>query len=130
MRGSGFISPVASLLFLSVFFFVAGWLSIPQLLPELKLNTFYLTLSYFLIVNVFVLFLFFKGSSKSLEKAIVYTLLTISLKFILYILFILIYYLITKNLSKEYLIIFFVLYLAFSFFTLFAILKELKLKSK
>ena len=130
MRGSGFISPVASLLFLTAFFFIAGRLTIPQLLPELNLNSFYLTLSYFLIVNVLVLILFFKGSSKNPEKAIVYTLLTISLKFILYISFILIYYLITKNLSKGYLIIFFLLYLTFSFFTLFAVLKELKLRSK
>jgi len=130
MRGSGFISPVASLLFLTAFFFIAGRLVIPQLLPDLNLNSFYLTLSYFLIVNVLVLILFFKGSSKNPEKAIVYTLLTISLKFILYISFILIYYLITKNLSKGYLIIFFLLYLTFSFFTLFAVLKELKLRSK
>ncbi len=130
MRSSGFISPVASLLFLSAFFFIAGRLTIPQLLPELNLNAFYLTLSYFLIVNVLVLTLFFKGSSNNPEKAIVYTLLTISLKFILYISFILIYYLITKNLSKGYLIIFFLLYLTFSFITLFAVLKELKLRSK
>ncbi|RLD36394.1 MAG: hypothetical protein DRI73_00785 [Bacteroidetes bacterium] len=130
MRSSVIISPVASLLILSVFFFIAGQLLIPQLLPELNLNSFYLTLSYFLIVNILVLFLFFKGSSINPEKAIIYTLLTISLKFILYISYILIYYLITKNLSKGYLIIFFVLYLAFSFFTLFAVLKELKLRSK
>lgn len=130
MRSSVFISPVASLLFLSAFFFIAGRLLIPQLLPDLNLNAFYITLSYYLIVNILVLFLFFKGSSKNPEKAIVYTLLTISLKFILYISFIIIYYLITKNLSKGYLIIFFTLYLAFSFFTLFAVLKELKLRSK
>ncbi len=130
MRSSNFINTVASLLFLTVFFFIGGWLTLPQLLPELNLNSFYLTLSYFLFVNLLVSFLFFKGFSKKPEKAIVNTLLAIILKFFFYFIFILFYYFITKNLSKGYLIIFFILYLAFSFIILFFILKELKVRSK
>ncbi len=130
MRSSYFRNTVVSLLFLTFFFFIAGWLTIPQLLPELSLNSFYLTLSYFLFVNLMISFLFFRGSSKKPEKAIVNTLLAIILKFLLYIIFILFYYFITKNLSKGYLFIYFILYLAFSFIILFFILKELKIRSK
>ena len=130
MRSSNFINTVASLLFLTAFFFIAGWFTIPKLLPELSLNTFYLTLSYFLFVNLLVSFLFFSGSSKKPKKAIVNTLLVIILKFFLYIIFILFYYFITKNLSKGYLIIIFILYLALSFIILFFILKELKIRSE
>jgi len=71
MRSSYFRNTVVSLLFLTFFFFIAGWLTIPQLLPELSLNSFYLTLSYFLFVNLMISFLFFRGSSKKPEKAIV-----------------------------------------------------------
>jgi uncharacterized membrane protein YqjE len=49
-------------------------------------------------------------------------------KFLLYLLFILLFWGLTKNISKPFIVTFFALYLIFTFFTTWHLLKSLKNK--
>lgn len=121
---SGFL---LTLLFIICLFF--GWLVLQKTTGPFNLRQFILLLVYIYLVNLMVLGLFFKTRfHANKKKTVIFTYLAIVLKFIFYLLFILVFYLITKNLSKEFIISFFILYLAFTFFTLWRLLKALKIK--
>lgn len=107
-------------------FFVTGSLAIPGKISSINLSEFLLTLSFFFIVNLTLIWVFFKGLIRNPKKAILSTFSLIVSKFLVYLVFILVYYLITKNLTLEYLIVFFVLYLAFTFYTLYVLIQILK----
>ena len=107
-------------------FFITGSLAIPGKISSINLSQFLLTLSFFFIVNLTLIWVFFKGLIRNPKKAILSTFFLIASKFLVYLVFILVYYLITKNLTLEYLIVFFVLYLAFTFYTLYVLIITLK----
>lgn len=128
MRVSLQLKYAAYLSVLSLSFLLIGLFLIPDQITGISRNQFLLTLSFYFLVNLVVLSLFFKGKSKDPKKSLLYTFSAISAKFLLYLLFIVVYFLITKNLSTSYLIVFFILYLAFTLFTVLAIVKALKAK--
>ncbi len=111
-----------------VLLLIAGGILIPGFLTGLTRAHYFITLSYVFLVSEGLLFLFFRGLHKSRQKAVLNTFLTISIKFILYLVFIITYYLLTKNFTTAYLIVFFVLYLAFTSFVLIVMVKSLKTK--
>ena len=126
MRVSLQVKYAAYLSLITLVFLFAGLILIPTIISGISLNQFLLTLGFYFIVNQIVLYLFFKGKKKDPKKSVLYTFSAVSAKFLFYLLFIVIYYLVTKNLSTGYLIVFFILYLAFTLFTAFAIVKTLK----
>ena len=128
MRVSVQLKYAAYLSILSFSFLIIGLFLIPGQISGISRNQFLLTLSFYFLVNLVVISLFFKGKRKDPKKSLLYTFSAISAKFLLYLLFIVIYFLVTKNLSTTYLIVFFILYLAFTFFTVLAIVKALKAK--
>ena len=128
MRVSLQLKYAAYLSVLSLSFLLIGLFLIPDQITGISRNQFLLTLSFYFLVNLVVLSLFFKGKSKDPRKSLLYTFSAISAKFLLYLLFIVVYFLVTKNLSTSYLIVFFILYLAFTLFTVLAIVKALKAK--
>lgn len=111
---------------LTLSFLILGLVFIPGKISGITRNQFLLTIALYFLVNQVVLYLFFKGRSKAPNKSILYTFAAVSAKFMCYLLFIVIYYLVTKNLSTSYLIVFFILYLAFTLFTVLVIVKVLK----
>ena len=128
MRVSVQLKYAAYLLVLTLSFLIIGLFLIPNQISGISRNQFLLTLSFYFFVNLVVISLFFKGKRKDPKKSLLYTFSAISAKFLLYLLFIVIYFLVTKNLSTTYLIVFFILYLAFTLFTVLAIVKALKAK--
>ena len=128
MRVSVQLKYAAYLLVLTLSFLIIGLFLIPDQISGINRNQFLLTLSFYFLVNLVVISLFFKGKRKDPKKSLLYTFSAISAKFLLYLLFIVIYFLVTKNLSTTYLIVFFILYLAFTLFTVLAIVKALKTK--
>lgn len=128
MRVSVQLKYAAYLLVLTLSFLIIGLFLIPNQISGISRNQFLLTLSFYFLVNLVVISLFFKGKRKDPKKSLLYTFSAISAKFLLYLLFIVIYFLVTKNLSTTYLIVFFILYLAFTLFTVLAIVKALKAK--
>jgi hypothetical protein len=85
--------------------------------------------SFFTVITAIILIIFFKGQSKGAESQTMHTLFSMSLKFILELVLALVWFFIAKKTIWASLIIFFVLYLTFTLFSIFIILKTLKNRS-
>jgi hypothetical protein len=83
----------------------------------------------FYTTAVITLFIFFRGQSKDNKSQTFYTLFAISLKFLIELIIALIWFLIAKKTSISFILLFFVLYLTFTIFSIFVILNTLKNKS-
>jgi hypothetical protein len=84
-----------------------------------------LTLAFF-AASVISLFIFFKGQSKDKQDQSFYTLVSTSLKFLTELVIALGWFLILKKTEITLIILFFVLYLTFTIFSIFVILNTLK----
>lgn len=87
-----------------------------------------ITLGSSVVINLSTYLLMFAGIRKNSREGVVLLLAGISLHFLLYLLFILLFWMVTKNLSKPFIILFFTLYLLLAFFTAGHLLKFLKNK--
>jgi hypothetical protein len=75
------------------------------------------------------LYIFFLGQKKEPSDSVIYLLVAISVKMLLEMIFALIWFFVAKKNSVPSLILFFVLYLAFSMFSIILMLKTLKNRS-
>lgn len=82
------------------------------------------------IISTTSFFIFLKGLDKKEGKPVVYTLLSIGLKFILYLALLGIYALISGNLSIPFLVTFFVIYISFTSYLLLTFVSLLKSKKQ
>lgn len=103
------------LLVLSSFLLIVGFLSIPRLGIDLKLNLYAITLVSVTGINLIAWFVMARGIQKSNRDGMVVLLAGIGLKFLLYLLYILVFWMVTKILNKPFIITFFTLYLVFTF---------------
>jgi len=87
-----------------------------------------ITLGTVVLVNLLTYLVMFAGIRKNNREGIVLSMAGIGLNFLLYLFFILLFWIATKNLSKAFIILFFALYLIFAFFTAGHLLKFLKNK--
>ena len=83
----------------------------------------------FTIFTLILLLIFFAGQDRNPESQSVHTLAAVSLKFFLELLFVFLWFFEGKKSGLSSVILFFVLYLAFTLFSIFVILKTLKHKS-
>jgi hypothetical protein len=97
---------------------------------DLNINPydFLVTLGAVLAVNLITYLIMYKGIVRNDKEGMIYLLGGIGAKFLLYLLFILLFWLVSKNLSKPFIVTFFALYLIFTFFTAGHLLKLLKNK--
>jgi hypothetical protein len=116
------------ILVLSSIILILGILLIPRLGFELSLNHFIITLISVTAINLLAWFIMVRGTRKSTQDGAVILLAGMGVKFILYLLYILVFWLVTKNLTKPFIITFFALYLVFTFFLAGHLLKLLKNK--
>lgn len=116
------------LLVLASILALLGLLLIPPLHVEISPALFMVTLGSVTTVNMITYLVMYTGILKNNKDGVVYMLGGIGVKFILYLLFILLYWIVTKNLSKPFIVTFFALYLVFTFFTAGHLLKLLKNK--
>jgi hypothetical protein len=79
-------------------------------------------------INFLTYLLMSAGIRKNNREGVVFLLAGIGLKFLLYLLFILLVWILTKNLTKAFILTFFALYLIFTFFTAFHLINLLKNK--
>jgi hypothetical protein len=80
----------------------------------------------FTLIAGICLIIFFKGQSKEPDSQTLYILVAVSLKFLLEIVFALVWFFVAKKTSLESVLMFFVLYLCLTLFSIQAILKTLK----
>ena len=115
------------ILILSSVLLILGILVIPSISIQISLNEYMVTLLAITLINLTAYLVMTSGIQKSNRDGVVRLLAGIGLKFLLYLLYILVYWLVTKNLSKPFIITFFALYLVFTFLLaahLFKILKN------
>ncbi len=105
-----------------------GIVLIPLLHVEISAAVFLITLVSVTVVNLLTYLVMQAGIQKSSKEGVIYLLGGIGVKFLLYLLFILLFWIVTKNLSKAFIVTFFALYLIFTFFMAGHLLKILKNK--
>ena len=116
------------LLVLACIFALLGMLLLSRINVEISPATFLVTLGSVTLVNLFTFLVMHTGIQKNSKDGVVYLLGGIGVKFLLYLLFILLFWIATKNLSKPFIVTFFALYLVFTFFTAGRLLKMLRNK--
>ena len=85
--------------------------------------------SVFTIISAISLIVFFRGSGREQKEQVFHSLTAVSVKFLAELIVALVWFMIAKKSSAEYVILFFVLYLSFSMFSFGLMLKTLKNKS-
>ena len=83
----------------------------------------------FSAIAIITLFIFFKGLAKEPDNQTLYFLVALSLKFLLELLLVLLWFIVAKKTSLPSVLMFFVLYLSLTLFTLWVIMKTLKNKA-
>lgn len=116
------------LLVLASFFALLGIVLLPHLDVEIKPVVYLITLGSVTLINLLTYIVMQAGIKKNNREGVVYLLGGIGMKFMLYLLFILLFWIVTKILLKPFILTFFALYLVFTFFTAGHLLKLLKNK--
>ena len=101
---------------------------LPRTAIDLSIQAFLFSLLAITLINFFTYVVMTRGVAKQNREGIVYMMGGIGLKFILYLGYILVFWGVTKNLSKGFIVTFFALYLIFTFFLAVSLLKALKNK--
>ena|SRR5664280_2787454 len=117
------------LLFLYVLLLSGGFLFVSLLSPKVSLADIVILSTVFSFIAFVTLLIFFKGKSKEPDSQTLYILVAVSLKFLLEIVFALVWFIVAKKTSLESVLMFFVLYLCLTLFSLQVILKTLKNKA-
>ena len=116
------------LMVLATILALMGILLIPKLNLEISTLDFLVTLASVIMINLITYLIMFNGIQKRNKEGMVFMMGGIGAKFLLYLLFIMLFWIATKNLSKAFIVTFFALYLMFTFFTAGHLLKLLKNK--
>jgi hypothetical protein len=118
-----------SLLVFSLIVTCAGYL----ILTSVQLNQFFgdsiILIVAFSFIALLTILIFQRGQSRESHSQTMHTLVSLSVKFLLELLLTIIWFIIAKKTSSESVLMFFVLYLTFSLFSIWNILKTLKNKS-
>jgi hypothetical protein len=107
---------------------ILGIIIIPRTGIRLELNLFIITLVSVTLINLAAWILMSRAIGKNNRDGVVVLLAGIGLKFLLYLLLILVLWVVTKKLSKPFILVFFALYLGFTLFLGAHLLKLLKHK--
>jgi hypothetical protein len=84
---------------------------------------------FFVLIILTSMIIFFRGQSKSPGSQTMHSLVSVSLKFLLELILVFIWFFIAKKSGLSSVLLFFVLYLTFTLFLIFVLLKTLKNKS-
>lgn len=116
------------LLVLASILFLAGILSISLLGPWISPWELTIMVAVFTIVNLAAYLIVIRGNRTGGSGQLVFTMAGMGVKFLLYLLFLLVFWLVTKNLTKAFVLTFFTLYLVFTLFLAGHLLTYLKNK--
>jgi hypothetical protein len=114
--------------FLLISIIVIGFIIINALNTYLVFKEFVILTLVFAVISLIVLIIFFIGQTKEPGTELVFTFASIGLKFILEAVIALLWFVVAKNLLTQYVLLFFILYLAFTFFSTAVILNVLNNK--
>jgi hypothetical protein len=117
------------LLFLYIFLLLGGYIFVSLFSPKYSLTDIVILSTVFSFVAWITLFIFFRGQSKEPDSQTLYILVAISLKFLLEIIFALVWFFVAKKTYLASVLMFFVLYLCLTLYSMQIILKTLKNKA-
>lgn len=116
------------LLVLFTLLMLAGILIISSTSLQISIENYIITLASVTGINLVSFLIMAKGAKKEGQGGVVIMLAGIGTKFILYLLFVLVFWRVTKNLGITFILTFFALYLILTFFLAIHLLKLLKNK--
>jgi hypothetical protein len=117
------------LVILNVLFYVAGYLLISTGVVVFLFSDLIILSSLFSFISLITYFIFLKGQTKEPDSQTMHSMVSISLKFLFEITLALVWFIVAKKTSFLSVIMFFVIYLTLTLFSLSIILKTLKNKS-
>ncbi len=120
---------ILRLILLSCLLFVAGYLSITMLNTALSRYDLLILILCFFAINLTILSIFIRGLRKEPAGRTIYLIAAISVKMLMEMVLALSWFFLAKKTSASSLLLFFVLYLAFSLFSIYLMLNTLKNKS-
>lgn len=115
-----------ALLVMELFIIICGFLIVRNFKTSIELNEILVLSVVFTFLSSLTLVIFFRGQSEEPAAQTMYTLVSISLKFLIELVFAVLWFIIAKKTGPQSVLLFFVLYLAFTLFSLYVILKTLK----
>jgi FtsH-binding integral membrane protein len=124
-----FMRYLALLLIIEIVILAAGKYLAGALPPAISFLSVVTASLFFMLNTALVLKIFFRGRTRSADSQTMHTLVAISLKFLIELIFAFIWIFILKKRDDDSLILFFVLYLTFTLYTVSVILKTLNNKS-
>jgi hypothetical protein len=107
---------------------VAGYLMVSIIKLNLPLNDIIILSLAFTLIALMTLVIFLKGQTKEPDSQTLHSLVAVSMKFLLELVIALVWFIVAKKTSLPSVLIFFVLYLTFTLFSIWIILKTLKNK--
>ena len=112
-----------------LFIITSGLLLRPLIKSEPYFTDLLLLTVFFTLISVSSAFIFIRGQSKEPQSQAMHTLVSLSIKFLMELIFALLWFLVAKKTSSQSVIMFFVLYLTFSLILVLKVLKTLKDKT-
>jgi hypothetical protein len=117
------------LLFLNIFILGTGYCLVLINVINLVFIDIAILAAGFSLFSLLTLIIFLRGQTKEPDSQTLHSLFSISLKFLLEMVLALVWFILAKKRSLTSIVLFFVLYLTFTLFSLMVILKTLKNKS-
>ena len=117
------------LFLLNILLLISGYLLVSFSVPGILFSDIAILTSVFTIIAVLTLIIFLRGQTKNPESQALHSLVAVGLKFLLDMTLALVWFIVAKQTSLQSVIIFFVLYLALTLFSVLIILKTLKNRS-
>jgi len=123
------IKSVLLLALLEVVILVAGFLLVRYVNIALSFTDIVAVSAGFMFINLLILIIFFRGQSKEPAGQTMHSLISISFKFLIELIFAFAWFFVAKKTGLSSILLFFVIYLTFTLFSVMILLKTLKNKS-
>jgi len=117
------------LLILNILLLLSGYLLVSLTELNILFSDIAILTSAFSIIAIIALVIFLRGQTKDPESQTLHSLVSLGLKFLLEMVLALVWFIVAKKTSLQSVLMFFVLYLALTLFSVLIILKILKNKS-
>ena len=128
-----FLKPIFKYILILAFFelivLFTGFLIISKFNLNLHFNDIAILSVVFTLITLITLLIFFRGQKKKPDSQTMHTIVSLSLKFLIEMMLAVFWFIIAKKAGLSSVILFFVLYLTFTLFSLGVMLKTLKNKS-
>ncbi|HVN58351.1 MAG TPA: hypothetical protein VMT63_08655 [Bacteroidales bacterium] len=119
----------ALLLILMLLLNIGGLFLLSEFSPGFSYSDLFSISFTFMVISAAVLLIFFRGTARSEKERAMHSLVAVSSKFLAELVLALIVFRVAKKTGLTYVLLFFVLYLSFSLFSVGVILKTLKKKT-